>query len=180
MNKCPGCDVELVKRVHGNVDLDECPQCGGIWFEREDLEQAKNASDEDLNWLDFEVWRRGDSIASSDRDTACPSCGAPTVALVCGDTGVAVDYCEACEGAWLEKGDFAQIVDALENEVNSRSFPAFVRATLREAKEVLSGDESLASEWKDFATVVRLMQYRLFVEHPELVKALMSIHRAAH
>lgn len=180
MTNCSQCRVKLEKKQIGPAVVDECPSCGGIWFEKDEFRQAKDAVDGDLNWLDFEVWRQGDGIAVSRSEIACPSCGKTTVSLACGTTGVTIDYCEDCQGAWLAKGEFKRIIDALESEVDSKSLTGYVKASLEEARDILTGPESFVSEWKDFSTVVRLLQYRLFVEHPGAVRAIMSIHRAVH
>lgn len=178
--ECSGCKVKLINRHLGPVAVDECPACGGIWFTKDELRQAKDASDSDLNWLDFEIWKNDRRLVAQPSRGSCPACGRSTAALTCGHTGVSLDYCDACQGAWLERGDFARLIEALQNEVNSKSFSEYAKETLAEAKEIVLGEDSFLSEWKDLATVVRLMQYRLFVEHPEAVKAIMSIHRAVH
>ena len=48
----------------------------------------------------------------------------------------------------------------------------YLRASLEEAKELVTGPESFLSEWKDFATVLRMLQYRLLGENPKLGQAL--------
>jgi len=180
MIDCPKCKVRMHKKQTATVDVDECPTCRGVWFTRSQLEEAKDAVDEELNWLEFQIWQDGSAIKNAGHGVQCPVCGGKTVGLTCGHTGVSVDYCEACQGAWLDKGEFEGIVAALENEVNSASLSDYAKATVEEAREVLRGPGSLVSEWKDFATVIRLLKYRLFVEHPEAVKAVLSIYRAVH
>lgn len=177
--QCPSCDVKLVQHELGRVVVDECPSCGGIWFEKGELGLAKDSVDGDLNWLDFKVWKSGDLIA--DRTSSpCPSCGGRTVLLTCGETGVSVDYCETCQGSWLEKGEFEKLIAALEEEVNDLSFSDYAKESLREAGEVIADPKSALSDWKGLASVIRLMRYRLFVEHPKAVEAIMSVYRAAH
>ncbi|MEZ4546766.1 MAG: hypothetical protein R3B51_03175 [Thermodesulfobacteriota bacterium] len=47
---------------------------------------------------------------------------------------------------------------------------------MEEAKEIVTGHESFMSEWKDFSSVLKLMQYRLFVEKPKLVETLTELN----
>ena len=47
--------------------------------------------------------------------------------------------------------------------------------TLEEAKEIFLGDEGFASEWKDFLTVTRLLQYRLHAENPKVAELLIAL-----
>jgi hypothetical protein len=49
---------------------------------------------------------------------------------------------------------------------------------VEEGLEVVSGPESMASEWRDFTTVLRLTQYRLFIEKPGLKNAILSLQAA--
>jgi hypothetical protein len=91
---------------------------------------------------------------------------------------VVIDYCPACRGTWLDKDEFKRIVDSLEKEVVTKSFPGYIQEAVKEGAEVLAGPEAFPSEWKDLATVLRLMQYRFFTEHPTLLTAVLSVQRA--
>ena len=64
------------------------------------------------------------------------------------------------------------IIDALTAELLSKPFSDYIKASLLEAKETLAGPESISSEWRDFKTVLRLMQCRLLSENPRLSSAL--------
>lgn len=37
-NKCPKCGCDLEEREHHGVKIDECPECGGIWLDKGELE----------------------------------------------------------------------------------------------------------------------------------------------
>ena len=39
----------------GDVQIDECRQCRGIWFGKGELAEAKDEVDPDLRWLDFGI-----------------------------------------------------------------------------------------------------------------------------
>ena len=59
---CPRCDVELSTQLITDVEIDECPECKGVWFENDELRRAKDATDPDLNWIDFEIWKHKDKL----------------------------------------------------------------------------------------------------------------------
>jgi Zn-finger nucleic acid-binding protein len=42
----------------GDVQVDECPQCRGISFDKGELANAKNEVDPDLRWLDLGIWKQ--------------------------------------------------------------------------------------------------------------------------
>ena len=173
--KCPTCDVDLEVKIAGPVDVDECPECHGMWFEDDELRRAKDAWDVDLNWMDFELWKEWESLELNPKELTCPNCSRGLVAVHYGDTGVEVDCCPSCKGIWLDDREFAAIIDALTAELLSKPFSQYVKASLQEAKGILTGPESLHSEWKDFKTVLRLMQYRLLAENHRISKALADV-----
>jgi len=37
-NKCPRCCVDLKEREYHHVKIDECPQCGGVWLDKGELQ----------------------------------------------------------------------------------------------------------------------------------------------
>ena len=176
--KCPSCKIELTKLAMDEVEIDECRQCKGIWFGDDELRIAKDAMDGDLNWMDFEIWKHEDQFKTSSRNIACPQCEKGLVSISYANTDVQIDYCPSCKGAWLDKGEFEKIVEDLTNELLTKPFSGYIEASLEEAKEVIAGSESFASEWKDFTTVLKMMNYRLFVENPNLQDALIAIQNS--
>ena len=38
------------------VEVDYCPVCLGTWFDEDELRQAKDSKDKNLNWLDIDLW----------------------------------------------------------------------------------------------------------------------------
>jgi Zn-finger nucleic acid-binding protein len=175
MINCPKCDVALENKDITSLSVDICPTCEGIWFEKDELRQAKDITDSDLNWLDFEIWKNKDKFKTFESAIKCPECGLQAVALEYGETGVEIDYCLECKGVWLDNGEFIKIIEALTRELLTKTFPEYIRSSLEEAKDIITGPESLISEWQDFATVLRFMQYRLLVEKPELQDTLLKI-----
>lgn len=176
---CPTCSTELSTKVLGDIEVDECEKCKGVWFDTDELRKAKDLTDDNLNWMDFEIWKHEDLFKASSGDLECPKCSKSLVSIDYADTGVKVDYCPGCKGTWLDKGEFAKIIDALHKELYSKSFSDYVTSSLEEAKEIVTGPESFVSEWKDFSTVLKLLETRLFIEKPGLADAINSIQKAS-
>ena len=38
-NKCPRCGADLEEQHAEHVKIDECPECGGIWLDKGELDQ---------------------------------------------------------------------------------------------------------------------------------------------
>ncbi len=177
MKKCPKCDGALETKNIGPVEVDECRQCKGVWFEKDELRQAKDFVDSDLHWMDFDVWKHEDQFQAEVSPLACVACAKPMVTLNYGSTAVQIHSCLSCRGIWLDGEEFRKIIDSLEEELLTKSFAQYVKESIQEAKEIFSGPESFASEWKDFETILRLMEYRLFVEHPALLNLMTRFQR---
>lgn len=40
-NKCPRCGCNLAEREVDQVKMDVCPECGGVWLDKGELEQLR-------------------------------------------------------------------------------------------------------------------------------------------
>ena len=176
---CPKCKEQLTGAVGGDVQVDQCAKCKGIWFDKDELRRAKDQVDGDLNWMDFDLWKHHDKFSVSAKAVKCPKCDVDMAAISYGKTGVEIDYCLKCQGVWLDGGEFERIIDALTEELLTKSVSDYVKASVAEAKEIVTGSEGLVSEWKDFATVVRMLQYRVLSGNQHLHNALVEFGKSS-
>src|ERR1043166_3013636 len=171
----PACGEKLKTTSLFDVDVDQCPKCKGVWLDYDELRIAKDHADRDLNWMDFEIWKHQDQFQMEPRHLKCPQCKIELVAIRYGSTKVTIDFCKNCRGIWLDSGEFKRIIEALENELASKTVPDYIRASIQEAKELVTGPESFLSEWRDLKTVLWLMELRFFFEHPRLLETVTHI-----
>ncbi|MBN1955310.1 MAG: zf-TFIIB domain-containing protein [Anaerolineae bacterium] len=176
---CPRCKQVLRMRMIHNVEVDRCLACDGVWFDQGELQAAREKVEPDSRWMDVDLWADPDRFKVLDGELACPRCHAEMATIAYGDTGVEIDYCPQCQGAWLDGGEFEKIVNALREEIASKGAPDYLAASLEEAKEVVDGEKGLASEWRDLAVVTRLLQYRLLAERPGLRSVLEVLRRGS-
>jgi Zn-finger nucleic acid-binding protein len=108
----------------GGLTLDHCPRCGGVWFERGEIQQLAAAKPADL-WA--EIAPRADMPKPP-----CHKCGSPLdrdadKCGVCGKSneiscphcdrtmarrslhGLVLDVCERCHGVWFDHKELAAI-----------------------------------------------------------------------
>jgi len=177
MKLCPVCQIEMQATAVDTASVDECPQCKGLWFEDQELRLAKDHHDKDLVWMDFTFWKHPERFKTESRHLKCPSGHGELVAVQYGSTEVSVDLCQTCRGVWLDKGEFQRIIDSLISEVTHKSAADYVKSSLEEARELFSGKEGFVSEWRDLKAVLRLLQHRFYIEHPDLMATIMRLPR---
>lgn len=97
MINCPKCASEVLVETPelGNIPLDVCPGCSGIWFEKGELEALLKRS-------------QGGETASLDlinpkaEGLVCPGCKAKMSHGGLVNPLLLVDKCQACGGIWLD------------------------------------------------------------------------------
>jgi uncharacterized protein len=176
---CPKCRTPLTVRKIGSVVLDECLQCKGIWFDKDELEKAKDEIDPDLRWMDFDLWNQHTRFIVNAHASECPRCrksGMRTIAYQ--EPDMDMTFCPFCEGVWLNAGDFKDIIAALSKEAAQKSVPEYMKASLKEAADIFTNPKGLISEWKDLKAVLRMLRYRVFVENPKMRSILVGIQKS--
>lgn len=179
MLKCPKCEHNLKPIDYKGVKLDECENCKGKWFDRDELRKAKDRTDDDLRWLDFDLF---DETANKFTTTTpsqliCPKDGSEMTSLTYEDSKVTIDKCNQCQGVWLDNQEFEKIIKYLENIVISTPASEYAKETVKEFSEILTGPENRISEIKDFLSVLWFFQLRLAVENPWTIELSDKINK---
>lgn len=176
--ECPVDGSKLESRTIDSIKVEECVQCKGLWFEGGELSKALDEADPDIAWLDFDLWSEHGFFSAEWSARECPQCGSSMAAISYGDSGVTVDYCSQGHGTWLDKGEFDAIIAAFDKEIVTKDVSDYVASSIEEAKEIFVGDKGFVSEWKDFLTVTRLLQYRVLAENPRVAELLVALQRS--
>ncbi|MBW2732340.1 MAG: zf-TFIIB domain-containing protein [Deltaproteobacteria bacterium] len=101
---CPKCRREEMKpETHKNTEIDRCPVCKGMFFEKGELERMiiTNASADTFAFSAM-------SDAMDEVTAHCTRCDVPMKA----HTGLAdlrVDMCDTCGGIFLDQGELATL-----------------------------------------------------------------------
>jgi len=172
---CPNCASQLKGSHIAELHVETCPDCQGAWLEYDELRQAKDAIQPDAAWMDFEIWKHEDQFKFGANERLCPACEVPMASIAYGESEVVVDYCTSCRGTWLDDGELGKIIYTLYDQAARMSLPEYLKATLQEARELVDGPESLAGEWKDLGSVLRMLQVRLLAEQPRLMQAVLAM-----
>ncbi|MCD6233086.1 zf-TFIIB domain-containing protein [bacterium] len=172
---CPLCKTELKKAIFYGVEVDYCPKCLGLWFDKDELRQAKDKKDKDLNWLDIDLWKDETQFRISPLQKICPKCGVPLYEVRYGDADIRVDVCNLCEGIWLDRGEFKKIIDYLKAKGEEEILRNYFRNLLEEGFEVFAGPETFKEEVGDFLVILKLLSYKFAVQHPIISKIISQL-----
>ena len=171
MKKCPNDGSELHKTTLNGVSVDECSKDGGIFFERTELDRAKNAADPDLKWLHVDLFtERNNKFTKYETNKRCPKDESEMISLEYPYSKVRIEKCIICDGIWLEKGEFQTILSYLDEKTNSLSSKEINDDMKHEIASLLEGKEDLGVELGELATLLKLYEVRLEAENPTLEK----------
>lgn len=186
--KCPKCRKELSEKIKiGDVKIDRCPKCGGLWFEKDELRLAKDKEapearwvdveikDKSINWLQFDFWKDKVKFKVKKGMKCCPIDEIPLYQVNYGDTPIEIDVCGICFGIWLDKGEFKKIVDYAKNKADYETLHNYAKNLVLETKEIFIGPESIKSEVTDLLVLIKLLKYKLAAQHPALVELISGL-----
>jgi Zn-finger nucleic acid-binding protein len=127
--------------------VDKCPQCAGLWFNREELGDIEELPNTEL-MNDFQDQLNDSSPIKSEagvKDRLCPLCRKPMDSYQYDlSSGVWIQACPDGEGVWLDKGEVFKIHDHLV--AGAKSFPKEKLEALYAQLKVMENQESRQKE----------------------------------
>ena len=152
--KCPKCNGNFNQSDLKGVKIDECEKCNGKWFDRDELRKAKDRTDDDLRWLDFDLFDDNDQkYEAKSSERKCPKDSSNMTSLTYRDSKVVIEKCDSCKGVWLDNNEFEKIIKYLEHIVIATPASEYEKETLKEFSEIFTGPENTISEIKDFMSI---------------------------
>jgi len=170
--ECPNDHEYLEKVLFHNVEVDYCPKCLGVWFDKNELALAKDDKDEKLNWVDVDLWRDKLKFKVSHGNRACPVCRAGLREVHYDNSKVKIDFCKMCQGVWLDRGEFKQIINYLKNKSDYEILHHYTKNLVVQLWEVFAGPQEFRQELSDFLTLLKLFNYKFVVQYPLLNKLI--------
>jgi len=172
---CPICKIDLEESLFHNTDVNYCPKCYGIWFEEDELRQAKDEKDKELQWLDTDLWADPKKLKILHGIRFCPACRLPLYEVYYGNSGIIVDICTVCSGVWLDRGEFKKIIKYLQEKSNYEILHNYVLDLLKEGFEVFIGPETFKEEVSDFLALFKVLNYKFTTQHPHIAQGILSL-----
>ena len=107
---CPKCEKHLAMQMVGDIEIDSCGNCGGVWLDLGELKALLQQSDSFQASLSND-----DSGTTSIYDAltgSCPRCGGEghmTRVQHLDRPEITMDSCPVCYGIWLDGGEFGEL-----------------------------------------------------------------------
>ena len=176
--ECPNCKHELKKIPYNDINLAQCINCGGMWFDKGELRAVKDKEDEFLQWLDVDLFSNPQAFKGGYSTMICPNDKEPLYEISYDSADIKVDVCRKCQGVWLDKEEYDTIVAFLKRMVFREDFSQYLKHLEDEIKEIVTGPEDLVSELKDVYIVFRLLENRLVSQWPRVEEIMIALRTA--
>ena len=116
--KCPRTHTELKEITIKNIQIDISEACGGVWFDRFELEKFDESHEVAGDELIEHLEKFEDPATDLSKKIKCPRC--PDVAMqrhfFSVKKGVEIDECPQCAGVWLDPGELKRIREEYPSE----------------------------------------------------------------
>ena len=110
---CPICKTAMIVLELNQIEVDNCPTCGGVWLDPDEMDLLLEGSagrDEIRANLKF-------GEPSDEKARRCPLCRRKMeksrVRRKASDAGIQIDRCKRGHGTWLDGGELDAIVATL-------------------------------------------------------------------
>jgi Zn-finger nucleic acid-binding protein len=111
--RCPRCDSQLHAREYGDLSVEECDKCGGLFLAPTTMERLVAARDMPTS-LRLALPKREMKRETTVRYISCPTCGKSMNRQAFGRiSGVVVDVCKN-HGVWFDAGELAEVIRFVE------------------------------------------------------------------
>lgn len=127
---CIKCGATLRRLLVEEVEVDDCPSCGGLWLDKGEIWQLSEGSTQALEALIAQLNKAAPSQPkgagapyreleisqppnASPLDTPCPACDGKLALARFGP--VQVELCTECDGLYLDRGELDKAVQVMRD-----------------------------------------------------------------
>jgi membrane associated rhomboid family serine protease len=119
---CPVEGTNLERVVFQGIEVDVCRECGGIWFDRGELDDVMRealATPQSVARLDPQAG--APTKPTPHRELLCPRCRTSMKPEIYGKvSGIELDRCPRCQGRWADGGELSALVEFLHDPGESQ------------------------------------------------------------
>ncbi len=106
--QCPRCKNPMIVLELAEVEIDYCPDCGGIWLDSGELELLLGNSEKAMKLLNLFA----EDKVSKEEKLKCPICSRKMKKVLVGEEEqILIDQCKNNHGLWFDKGELYDILE---------------------------------------------------------------------
>ena len=177
-DKCPACGEALDLYTAFSTEFEGCPKCKGLWLDQDELRKLKNKVEHGrLRWLNDEIENIEKAIVVP-TSRSCAKCSEVKIlSVIFGKSSIVIDWCPQCHGIWLDREEFASIIEYL-NEKAAKATPKELAQELsKDIKRIWTGGrERRIDEVADASSAISALINATIFEHPAVFR--LCIHAA--
>ena len=99
--KCPKCNGELAASKFGDVEIDRCRNCKGLWFDAAEHEELKRREGSQA----IDTGAAGKAVEGGSK--LCPRCSVKMIDMVvAAQPHIKYESCGVCHGVFFDAGEF--------------------------------------------------------------------------
>ncbi|MBN1809150.1 MAG: zf-TFIIB domain-containing protein [Planctomycetes bacterium] len=170
---CLRCGTVMQSEKVGDVTIDCCPDCRGVWLDSGELAAIVKSAVKGADLDDHVLWREADRFKGRISEVVCPHCGSQTVEVRHGGDGPMIDICAGCGGVWLDADELRAIV---QQSAAAEGIQHVVMKDLSESSKSLAEELGFAEE-KIETGIVRLGA-TLQLHHPYIMGMINGLNSA--
>jgi Zn-finger nucleic acid-binding protein len=130
--------VKVESHYGQTVIIDQCPECGGIWFDHLELYSVKQGQADKIELLDVNILRDSSVLGTS--ELLCPRDRNKLVRF--SDPffprNIIIARCPLCNGFWLNRGEFSKYQQYRESLQQPQIITAEEEKLSRDIEEILT------------------------------------------
>jgi Zn-finger nucleic acid-binding protein len=151
---CPNCNTKLKKVIMKShygaiVELNQCPECGGVWCDKTEMHRVSSKSVRLIEKLDAKKLKKFTLIK---KKLVCPKC--KNLLKEFNDPyfpkQIKLEYCTKCKGFWLNRGELTQFKDwqADRGKVSKKELSIKDNELDKQMKQILAlNEDSTLETW---------------------------------
>jgi Zn-finger nucleic acid-binding protein len=176
---CPECNVQFRKYSIADDQINECPVCRGLWFEKGQLDAVKDEVMPEMGWVDIDSLKEQFEFKAWTDVLFCPKCHTTSLTKIQDHkTNTEFCICTQCKGTWLSSGQFLNLINLLLDEAYEKSASELAISSIQQAKELLMTSESNISQSQGLKSVLSLLKQRIFIENPKLKSLIKGLKKS--
>jgi Zn-finger nucleic acid-binding protein len=177
---CPECNNVKFKRFKiGDNQIQECPNCRSLWFDKGQLDAVKDEVLPEMGWVDMHMLKEQFEFKVSTDVLFCPKCGDIALTNIHDQkSNTEFCICTQCKGTWLATGQFLSLINLLLDEAEEKNASELALISLQQAKKLVTSNQSPLSEWNGFKSVLSLLKHRIFIENPKLENIVVGLEKS--